>query len=374
MASGLSPPASGNLMIQRLLRGQALYIVLGGLLVVLYMRAAHVAPVPPFDAAPGQPAARAAQAPPASGDDPLQLLPSREDFQRLSEAMLEEPLLAALLWMLSTFMITLSVGGVAMAVSGVRTGRIREVWRYPSRRLPPWSFGELGRITALAFIVISALPLIRLATPLRHLATKTDEHRWLALSMLVLHACVVFAILAFAVGKNRSVARTLGFSGRQLGPSLVAAARGYVAVFPWLFVLLIATVEAFRALGIRPPVEPIQELIFQEEDPGVLALTVLLACLVGPAAEELFFRGVLYPAIRQRTSRLIGLLVSGAAFSLIHTNPLGFLPIFLIGCLLADLYERTGSLAAPLAVHIVHNAFLLSLALLVRRLLLVGTS
>ena len=363
-------------MIQRLLRGQAIYFILGCLIVVLYMRVARVAPPPPFEAtrqAPsaGESPAHAAGAA-APDEDRLQLLPSGHELQQLSDAMLQEPLLAALLLILGTFMITLSVGGIAMAASGLWTGRIREVWQYPSRRLPAWSFGELGRITVLTLIVISVLPLIRLATPLRHLETKTDEHLWISLSMLVLHVCVVLAILAFAIGKNRTVGRALGFANRQLGPSLMAGVRGYVAVFPWLFVLLIATVELFRFLGVKPPIEPIQEMVFQEQDPRVLVLTVLLACVMGPVAEELFFRGVLYPAVRHRTSRLVGMLVSGLAFSLVHTNPVGFLPIFVIGCLLADLYERTGSLVAPLAVHIVHNTFLLSLALVVRRLLLVG--
>jgi membrane protease YdiL (CAAX protease family) len=63
------------------------------------------------------------------------------------------------------------------------------------------------------------------------------------------------------------------------------------------------------------------------------------------------------------------MLMSGAAFSCIHTNPVGFLPIMVLGCLLANLYERTGSLASPLAVHILHNSLLMSLALVLRQLL-----
>ena len=57
---------------------------------------------------------------------------------------------------------------------------------------------------------------------------------------------------------------------------------------------------------------------------------------------------------------------TAAIFALVHTNVVGFLPIFLLGYLLADVYDRTGSLAAPLAVHIAHNTYLMSIALVMR--------
>ena len=100
----------------------------------------------------------------------------------------------------------------------------------------------------------------------------------------------------------------------------------------------------------------------------VLALTLVLACGIGPIAEECFFRGVVYAALRRRTSRIVAILASGAIFALIHTNPVGFLPIMVLGCVLAYLYERTGSLASPLAIHILHNTFLMAMAMIFRRL------
>ena len=111
-------------------------------------------------------------------------------------------------------------------------------------------------------------------------------------------------------------------------------------------------------------------LLFQERAPLVFGLLVVLSCVIGPIAEELFFRGVLFAAVRRYLSRGGAILASGAAFSLIHTNPVGFLPIMLIGSLLAYLYERTGSLAAPIAVHILHNTFLMSIGLVVRWLVM----
>ena len=366
-------------MIQRLLRGQALYFVLGALIIFLYMRAMRVAPLKPLDASGATPVSQLAGAPPgpqsggrsadaASADDVLSWWPktlSREDLERVAA---REPLLGIFLSLLTIFIVGMALGGVGLALSSLWSGRVRSVWRYRPRRLPRWSFGELGRIVAWVLILTSAFPLVRLSLP-QEAGMKIGAHLWISLSMLILDAGVILIILAFAAGKRGSVWRTLGFSDRQLLPSVMVALRGYVAVFPWLFLLLFFTVEAARHFGWTPPVEPIQELIFEEQNPHVLALTVLLACVIGPIGEELFFRGVLYTAIRQRTSRMVAMLVSATAFSLIHTNVLGFLPILALGCLMADLYERTGSLISPLVVHILHNTFLMSLALVVRRLL-----
>jgi membrane protease YdiL (CAAX protease family) len=99
-------------------------------------------------------------------------------------------------------------------------------------------------------------------------------------------------------------------------------------------------------------------------------LLALLSCVIAPVAEELFFRAVLFTAIRQRASKGLAIFLSGAAFALVHTNLVGFLPILLIGMYLSYIYERTGSLLASITVHIAHNSLLLALGLVVRRLLM----
>jgi len=143
----------------------------------------------------------------------------------------------------------------------------------------------------------------------------------------------------------------------------------YVALFPWLMLLLMIISEAARAFGFQPPLEPIHRLLFLEDRTEVLLVTVLLACVVGPVAEEFFFRGVVYAAIRSRTGRFLAILISGGLFAVTHTNLMGFLPIGVLGCLLSYLYERTGTLAASIAVHVFHNSLLLAFAMMFRHLM-----
>jgi len=356
-------------MMQQLLRGRIFYLALGLLIALLYAwmlrggppRVSHDLPMyikVPESLADEEPS-----------EVSTEWWPNELEFARVQDVVKRQPLLGLVLWLLSLFAVGMTLGGLALGGWALATGRIRSLWSTPARMLPRWSFGELGRVVLLVVMIAGLLPFVRIALLASQHQWSLDTHVWMTVSMLFLDLLVVLAILTFAIGKGRSLRKMFGMSSaRQVGRSIRVGFRGYLAVFPWIFMLLLLIVKLAQAFHIKPPFEPIHELILQEQRPAVLALTMLLACVVGPLAEEFFFRGMLYPAIRQRSSRLTAMLASAAVFSLIHTNLLGFLPIMVLGCLLADLYERTGSLSSPLFVHVVHNSFLISLALVFRQL------
>jgi membrane protease YdiL (CAAX protease family) len=348
-------------MIQRILRGQWLYLLLAVLVMVIYVAGVPMETV----TTDGEPTL-----PPIQFEEPLEWWPKEVDAVALREAVNEQPILGVLLSLLTVFMGGMMAGGLAFSWWSVLSGRVRSLWAFSGRRLPAWSFAELGRITALMIVAFSLLPLLRFAPPIRALGLSPGSLLWVPLSMLLLDGFLVLAIFAFASGKGIPIWKAVGLSPRRLPRALAGGFTGYLVIFPWLFLLLFLTVELIRFFHLKPPLEPIQVLLFQQHDPLVIGLLVALSCVIGPIAEELFFRGVLFPAVRQRFRRGTAILLSGAAFALIHTNPVGFLPIMLIGSLFAYLYERTGSLLAPIAVHIVHNTFLMSIGLVVRGLLL----
>ena len=347
--------------MERWLRGWGFYVGFGLLIGGLYLRALSVKPSTQL---------RVVQAPPQ--ESVLEWWPKDLGPSAFARAAARAPAAAAALSMLTLLMAGAGIGGVVLTLRALVTGRIREIWRFtaPGGAGPPaWTFGELTRIIFLTVMVALLLPFLRPAFFPPAPDGRIDAHLWITVSMCALDAFLIVAILAFASGKAATLWRAFGVSRGELIPRIAAALRAYLTVFPWLFLLLFLVVEGARAVGLKPPVEPIQQLIFGERRPLVLALTVVLGCVIGPLAEELFFRGVVYTAIRRRLPRAAAIMASGAAFSILHTNPLGFLPITALGCLLAYLYERTGSLISPLVVHVAHNTLLLSLALLVKRLM-----
>ena len=89
--------------------------------------------------------------------------------------------------------------------------------------------------------------------------------------------------------------------------------------------------------------------------PVALIPMVLIIGIIGPIAEEVFFRGFAYRALKQRFGLWPGVVLSGLFFAAIHGNPAALLPIFFIGMVLAVVYERTGNLAAPIGLHCANN-------------------
>ena len=82
---------------------------------------------------------------------------------------------------------------------------------------------------------------------------------------------------------------------------------------------------------------------------------VITVTLAAPLGEELFFRGFAFPAVSKSWGVVAGLLVSGALFSLLHMDPVGFVGLMEIGVLLAALRWWSGSLWAAVLGHAVNN-------------------
>lgn len=86
---------------------------------------------------------------------------------------------------------------------------------------------------------------------------------------------------------------------------------------------------------------------------GVL---LFFAAGTAPVFEELVFRGVFWPALRDRGHRVAGCLLVSFLFALIHANLAAFIPLWLLGIFWTWLYEKTGDIAAPILSHALFNA------------------
>ena len=66
------------------------------------------------------------------------------------------------------------------------------------------------------------------------------------------------------------------------------------------------------------------------------------------------------------------MVLSSVFFAVIHYNQFAFLPIFILGLSLAYLYEKRGSLLAPIALHIIHNTIFIGYFFLAKQIVLPG--
>jgi len=75
-----------------------------------------------------------------------------------------------------------------------------------------------------------------------------------------------------------------------------------------------------------------------------------------PVVEEIIFRGILYPALKQHGWPRLALWGTSLLFALTHANAATLLPLSFLAMLLVFLYERTGNLLAPILTHSLFNA------------------
>ena len=95
---------------------------------------------------------------------------------------------------------------------------------------------------------------------------------------------------------------------------------------------------------------------FVEAGSEYLIGLAILAVVVAPIAEELFFRAFVFGGLVGRLGFWWAAGISSLLFMAAHLEPLRFPPLFILGLLLAWLYHRNKSLWSPMLVHFLNNA------------------
>ena len=110
--------------------------------------------------------------------------------------------------------------------------------------------------------------------------------------------------------------------------------------------------------------QPTVQMIRETKDIGLIAAMFSAAVIGAPIAEEIIFRGYLYPVAKKYTSQWFAIVFTGVLFGVVHMNLMGLPTLALMGVILAILYERTGSLWAPIICHMAFNAMSMGFMLL----------
>jgi len=164
----------------------------------------------------------------------------------------------------------------------------------------------------------------------------------------------------------------IGFRGEsaisifQLQPSRLPRAAG--AGILWLVItyplIMAAQLVVQRVFGTADDSQLIVKYFLEHPDLKHRAAVVFLAVIVAPVAEEVLFRGYIYGVIRRYGGRVPALLTSSLLFAAIHVHLPSLLGLGILAVILCLLYERTGSLWAPITMHAAFNASTIVLLIL----------
>lgn len=171
-------------------------------------------------------------------------------------------------------------------------------------------------------------------------------------SSLALYGGLVLFLIGFLVFRNVPLDQAFGL--RLANPRRFAMACGaaFALCLPAIYA---AQWLAYSLLGHDTAPQEIVSFLMEHPEWRERLLVLAIAAIAAPVTEELLFRGCLYGYLRQSTGRVAGIAISSVVFALIHAHPatMPALAIFAVG--LALLYEFTGTLWAPIAVHALFN-------------------
>lgn len=191
-------------------------------------------------------------------------------------------------------------------------------------------------------------------------ATKAAPDKEVKLDAANLIVSIGFQLFlaAFTIGmmifRIRPVA-WLGLRWRQWPWALLIAPATVVSIWIVMAALKISGyMDWMQSLGGEATQESVK-VLQESNDPVILGLMAFAAVIVAPLCEEIIFRGYLYAVAKRYAGPWVGAFFSALVFSVAHGNIVAALPLFMLALVLVFLYEKTGSLWAPIAVHFCFN-------------------
>jgi membrane protease YdiL (CAAX protease family) len=209
----------------------------------------------------------------------------------------------------------------------------------------PWRWGDV--LIGLAPLVAAQVSLVLLS---RVAIAIAPRWYWIPLTVLA---------MAWMLGFPLWLARRRGCWPRLPTVRTVASEARFALLALVLLMMCLSVVKPILVVVLgedaqqTSPLEPIAASPDRFEPVALVVLAVLIA----PIAEEVFFRGMLYNALRQRLHVAVAAPLQAVVFALYH--PFGVAEraaIAFVGLFMAVFYDRQKTLVAPILVHALMNA------------------
>ncbi len=167
----------------------------------------------------------------------------------------------------------------------------------------------------------------------------------------------VVLVRLLAIGRRGASWAQVGLANVRLWLDIPSAVLGEI-----IAVIGVAAYSLFlqEVVKVKVPEQPVVKLFGSNETGFIFA--IIFVAILAPIGEELFFRGFVYPAFRGRWGVGWGMVGSSAVFALFHVQPLLYVPMFIIGMVLAFLFEYRESLMPCFILHGINNLLALLVA------------
>jgi membrane protease YdiL (CAAX protease family) len=216
-------------------------------------------------------------------------------------------------------------------------------------RWPAWYAGA-GFLVALVGTLIA----VGVVVAVTGAGSDDDDPAFTIVATLMQSLVFIGTAVLFAAFTRRPRAWHFGLRRTAFWPAVGWAALGMVSFY--------ALAAVYTAV-VSPDAEQTvaQDLGADEGTFGLIAAGFMVIC-VAPFAEEFFFRGFFYRALRSKYSVIVAAIIDGVLFGVIHYDFSGadalliLPPLAVLGFMFCLVLEKTGSLWPVVALHAFNNA------------------
>ena len=245
------------------------------------------------------------------------------------------------------------LGVVILAVGATRMRRDVPVRRDPAETDPkvPWDWTDFvmfwpGWFSAFQLLGSVAVILTNL------IGSNADPTVRNAIESSVLAVCqyggMLFNIFVLGFMRRGGTLRDLGWREFKWWWLPVVPAAAYVALVGADF---LQTVNQ----NLFPGVSNGQCVTVRHDYSHYYVLAIIVVCVIAPISEETIFRGFIYGWLHRWGPALFAVPLSAVIFSAMHQQLVLFLPLFLVGVVLAMLYQGSRSIIPGVLTHAMFN-------------------
>ena len=247
-------------------------------------------------------------------------------------------------WLAGAVLVLLTAAGLrfylplARRVFVEQAGRVEDSW--------------VSGIDAMVAIVLSAWFVLLGRDALLGEEGRTIEFADIATGA-VLYASIVIFLLGVLVYRNLSPTGIFGLTGERFFPVLGRSLLALAAAYP---VLLLVQAMVYGVAGMDVQPQEVVRFLQEASTPRDRLAVMVMAVVVAPLAEEVIFRGYLYPVGKRYLGPFVSLGITSLLFAVLHGHAASIPALFTLAVCLGLAYEKSGSLLVPMIMHAVFNA------------------
>ncbi|HCF70955.1 MAG TPA: hypothetical protein DER33_05100 [Syntrophomonas sp.] len=187
-----------------------------------------------------------------------------------------------------------------------------------------------------------------------HTSIAGSQQNFFVFSFGVQFLAIVFSVLILTVWLHHVNWRDLGI---RHGSWRDYCRYGFLG---GIFLLVFITLMGYIVSQFQPDLspQPYEAILRSVTGPGQFMIIFLIGAVFAPLAEELFYRGMMYPVFRSLLGPFWGAVTAGAIFGIAHWDLWRTIPLAIGGALLCYIYEKSGSIFVSALAHGIWNGIM----------------